>query len=129
MADARARHRNEHHDPQGVLQTSRDTGGLHLLDGVAFYVYGNAVSASEIHGQAVTDAQIQAWSDEAEAGYDVAVLRRRGRPTAGEGPGTVVPVRLDAATLAALNKRAAAEGLTNRSEAIRAAVRAWALAG
>jgi hypothetical protein len=79
----------------------------------------------KIRGQAVTDEQIQAWADEAEAGYDVAKLRRRGRPSAGEGPGVVVPVRLDARTLAALNERAKSEGLANRSEAIRAAVRAW----
>lgn len=75
--------------------------------------------------QPVSDEQVQRWADEAEAGYDVAALRRRGRPSAGDGPGTVVPVRLDAPTLAALNERARAEGMANRSEAIRAAVRAW----
>ncbi len=76
----------------------------------------------------MTDEQIQAWADEAEAGYDPTELpkARRGRPTVGEGPGTVVPVRLDAATLEALTARAEEEGLPNRSEAIRAAVRAWA---
>ncbi|AEG45591.1 ribbon-helix-helix domain-containing protein [Isoptericola variabilis] len=79
----------------------------------------------KIRGQAVSDEQIQAWADEAEGGYDVETLRRRGRPSAGEGPGIVVPVRLDARTLAALNERAESEGLANRSEAIRAAVRAW----
>ena len=80
------------------------------------------------HGQPVTDEQIQAWADEAEAGYDVAKLPkpRRGRPPVGEGPGMVVPVRLDAATIKALNERAAAEGIRNRSDAIRAAVRSWA---
>ncbi|HEV6955016.1 MAG TPA: ribbon-helix-helix domain-containing protein [Promicromonospora sp.] len=35
-----------------------------------------------------------------------------------------MPARLDAATLAALDRQAKAEGLANRSEAIRAAVRA-----
>lgn len=79
-----------------------------------------------MRGKGVSDEQIRAWADEAEAGYDAAALRRRGRPTAGEGPGIVVPVRLDARTLAALAKRAEEEGLANRSEAIRAAVRAWA---
>ncbi len=44
----------------------------------------------------------------------------RPRPTP-----TVVAVRLDAATLKALTERAQEEGLANRSEAIRAAVRAW----
>jgi hypothetical protein len=79
-----------------------------------------------VHGKPVSDEQVQTWADEAEAGYDVPTLRRRGRPTAGYGPGTVVPVRLDARTLDALNERAKAEGMANRSEAIRAAVRAWA---
>jgi uncharacterized protein (DUF4415 family) len=83
------------------------------------------VTPRTIRGSDVDDAQIQAWADEAEAGYDVAKLRRRGRPSAGDGPGVVVTVRLDAATLEALTKRAEAEGLRNRTEAIRAAVRAW----
>ncbi|WP_314814934.1 ribbon-helix-helix protein, CopG family [Arachnia propionica] len=34
-------------------------------------------------------------------------------------------MRLDAATLAALTARAEAEGIQNRSEAIRTAVKAW----
>jgi hypothetical protein len=80
-----------------------------------------------MHGKPVTDEQIQAWADEAEAGYTLADLPkpRRGRPPVGEGPGVVVPVRLDAATVAALTARAEAEGISTRSEAIRAAVRAW----
>ncbi|RXR25882.1 ribbon-helix-helix protein, CopG family [Oerskovia turbata] len=81
---------------------------------------------NEMRGQPVNDEQIQAWADEAEAGFDVPTLRRRGRPSVGDGAGTVVPVRLDGPTLEALNARAKEEGLTNRSEAIRAAVRAWA---
>jgi len=81
-----------------------------------------------LHGKPVTDEQIQEWADEAEAGYDLSKLPmpRRGRPPVGDGPGTVVPVRLDAATLAALTARAEAEGIATRSEAIRAAVREWA---
>lgn len=55
-----------------------------------------------IKGKEVTDAQIQAWADEAEAGYDPATLppARPGRPSVGGGPGSVVPVRLDKATIA-----------------------------
>lgn len=78
-----------------------------------------------IHGRPVDDAQIQAWADEAEAGYDIEKLRRRGRPSAGDGPGTAVTVRLDPPLLAALMHRAELEGLPNRTEALRAAVRAW----
>jgi Ribbon-helix-helix protein, copG family len=81
--------------------------------------------SQRVRGDDVDDAQVQAWADEAEAGYDVTALRRRGRPVAGTGPGVVVTVRLDAPTLAALSERAEAEGLPNRTEAIRAAVRAW----
>lgn len=77
-----------------------------------------------INGVPVTDGMIQDWADEAEAGYDVEKLRKRGRPTVGEGPGAVVPVRMDAALLEALNARAEKDHVS-RSEAIRAAVRAW----
>lgn len=81
-----------------------------------------------LHGRPVSDEQIQTWADEAEAGYDLAKLpkSRRGRPPVGDGPGMVVPVRLDAATIAALTARAEAEGIATRSDAIRAAVREWA---
>lgn len=81
-----------------------------------------------LHGKPVSEEQIQAWADEAEAGYDPGELPkpRRGRPSLGDGPGLVVPVRLDAATIAALTARAEAEGIATRSEAIRAAVREWA---
>ncbi|TCN41219.1 ribbon-helix-helix CopG family protein [Rhodococcus sp. SMB37] len=77
-----------------------------------------------INGRSVTDELIQEWADEAEAGYDIEKLRKRGRPTVGVGPGAVVPVRMDAALLEALNARAEQEHVS-RSEAIREAVRAW----
>lgn len=81
-----------------------------------------------LHGAPITDEQIHAWADEAEAGYDLSKLPkpRRGRPPVGAGPGTVVTVRLDEATMAALTARARAEGIATRSDAIRAAVREWA---
>lgn len=76
----------------------------------------------------VCDDQIQAWVDEAEAGHERQRLPRPtpGRPPVGRGSGTVVTVRLDEELLAALLKRAADEGITNRSEAVRAAVKQWA---
>ncbi|MFX1758723.1 ribbon-helix-helix domain-containing protein [Rhodococcus sp. As11] len=77
-----------------------------------------------IDGIPVTEEMIEGWADEAEAGYDVAALRKRGRPTIGEGPATVVPVRMDEALLQALNARAEEEHVS-RSEAIREAIRAW----
>ena len=38
-----------------------------------------------INGKPVTDEQIQAWADEAEAGYDYAALKKRGRGRPGRG--------------------------------------------
>lgn len=69
----------------------------------------------------VSEEQIQQWADEAEAGYDVKGLKRRGRPGRGAEPMQVVAVRLTAEELEALD--AVAAGLDmSRSEAIRAAL-------
>ncbi len=46
-------------------------------------------------GVPVTDEMIQGWADEAERGYDVEQLRKRGRQPIGDGPARVVSVRLD----------------------------------
>ena len=51
-------------------------------------------------------------------------LRRRGRHPVGDGPGEVIPVRMDATLLEALASRAEHDHVS-RSEAIRAAVHAW----
>ena len=71
----------------------------------------------------VSDEQVQQWADEAEAGYDVDVLKRqgRGRPGRGAEPMQVVAVRLTAEELDALDETAAKNDMT-RSEAIRAAL-------
>ncbi len=92
------------------------------------FVYDIAMGEHLLHGRRVGDEQIQAWADEAEASYDLQQLARPtpGRPPVGRRPGTVVTVRLDEELLAALLKRAADEGITNRSEAVRAAVKQWA---
>ena len=92
------------------------------------FVYDIAVGEHLLCGRRGSDEQIQAWADEVEAGYNLQRLPHPtpGRPPVGRGPGTVVTVRLDEELLAALLKRAADEGITNRSEAVRAAVRQWA---
>lgn len=72
----------------------------------------------------VTDEMIQGWADEAERGYPTEQLRKRGRRPVGEGPGEVIPVRMDASLLQALSARAEHDHLS-RSEVIREAVRAW----
>lgn len=77
-----------------------------------------------INGQPVTDEQLQAWADEAEAGYNVEVLLKRGRKPVGDGAARVVPVRLDDSLLSALDERAEHDHVS-RSEIIRAALRAY----
>ena len=75
----------------------------------------------------MTDGQIQKWADEAEAGYDVEELKRRGRGRPGRGaePTQVIAVRLTAEEIAALDAYAAREHLS-RSEAIRRALAGYA---
>lgn len=77
-----------------------------------------------IGGKAVTDEQIRKWADDAEEGFGVEELRRRGRPRLGDGPSTVIPVRMDDDLLDALNEKAEHDGIS-RSEVIRDAVRSW----
>ncbi|WP_256694872.1 MULTISPECIES: ribbon-helix-helix protein, CopG family [Actinomyces] len=81
-----------------------------------------------IQGREVSDAQVQAWADEAEAGYDVEELQKRwGRPPRAGSASQVVPTQFSDEELAELMERANREGL-DRSAAIRAAVREWARA-
>jgi Ribbon-helix-helix protein, copG family len=70
-----------------------------------------------------SEEQTQQLADEAEAGYDFDVLKRRGRGRPGRGaePMQVVAVRLTAEELEALDG-AAAKNDMSRSEAIRAAL-------
>lgn len=75
----------------------------------------------------VSAEQIQQWADEAEAGYDVEELKRRGRGRPGRGaePMQVVAVRLTAEELSALDAIAERDHLS-RSEAIRRALAGFA---
>lgn len=76
-------------------------------------------------GVPVTDDLINQLSAEAEAGHDVATLKRRGgRRPLGSAPATVVPVRLDPELRAALTARAEADQTTT-SDVIRQALSAW----
>ncbi|MCL2803781.1 MAG: ribbon-helix-helix protein, CopG family [Micrococcales bacterium] len=76
-----------------------------------------------IGGRPVTEKQIAEWAAEAEAGYDVAALKRRGRGRPGRGaePSQVVALRLTLTELADLDGRARREG-KSRSEVIREAL-------
>lgn len=87
--------------------------------------YYDEIMKRTIRGKEVSEAQIDEWVAEAEAGYDVDKLRARwGRAPRGNTAAQVIPVRLTAEELAAVMARAEREGL-NRSEAIRAALEAW----
>ena len=78
-----------------------------------------------VGAKAITDEAIQHLADEAEAGYDVAALRRKGgRRPIGSAAARVVPVRLDPELEDALKARAEADH-SNTSEVIRDALRAW----
>jgi hypothetical protein len=56
----------------------------------------------------VSEEQIQQWTNEAETGYDVAELKRRGRGRPGRGaePMQVIAVRLTAEEITALDAMA-----------------------
>lgn len=86
------------------------------------------MSAGEtINGVPVTEEQIAEWAAEAEAGYDVEALKKRGRGRPGRGaePSQVVALRLTSEELAELDARAAQAHKT-RSELIRDALAAYA---
>lgn len=76
-----------------------------------------------IGGKPVTEEQIQAWADEAEAGYDYAALKKRGRGRPGRGAvaSQVIALRLTEEEIEALDARAKEEG-TTRSDIIRKAL-------
>ncbi|KAB1653421.1 ribbon-helix-helix protein, CopG family [Pseudoclavibacter chungangensis] len=76
-----------------------------------------------INGTPVSEEQIEAWATEAEAGYDVAALKKRGRGRPGRGaePSHVIALRLTAEEISALDARAELEG-KSRSEVIREAL-------
>jgi predicted transcriptional regulator len=76
-------------------------------------------------GIPVTDDLVERLAREAEQGYDVTALRRRGgRRPLGSAAAGVVPVRLDPELKAALSARAESDDIT-ASEVIRQALRAW----
>lgn len=86
------------------------------------------MSADEtIDGVPVSEEQIAAWAAEAEAGYDVKALKKRGRGRPGRGaePSQIVTLRLTSAELAVIDARAAREN-KSRSEVIREALAASA---
>ncbi|WP_028244588.1 CopG family transcriptional regulator [Pseudoclavibacter soli] len=84
-------------------------------------------SDQRINGVPVTEEQIEAWAAEAEAGFDVDALKKRGRGRPGRGaqPSQVIALRLTEEELASVDELAAREG-TSRSEIIRKALARFA---
>lgn len=103
----------------GFRRVSVQFAGIDLAVN-SYYTFG----METVKGVPVTEKQIKDWADEAEKGYDVDRLRKRGRKPIGDGPGQVVPVRMDETLLAALNDKAEHDHVS-RSELIRAAIRAY----
>ena len=76
-------------------------------------------------GRPVTEQVIAAVAEDAEAGYDVEILKHRGgRRPMGSAAARVVPVRLDPELEQALRDRAERDH-ANTSDVIRDALRAW----
>lgn len=73
----------------------------------------------------ITQNQLDTWVSEAEQGYDLEALKKRGRGRPGRGtdPAQVVAVRLTVDELSALDRLAAEKHLT-RSELVRQAISA-----
>lgn len=74
-----------------------------------------------INGKPVSEKQIDAWVEEAEQGYSLDRLRKRGRPTRGTEASQVIPLRLTQQELAQLDAYAEDHHM-NRSQAIRYAL-------
>ena len=90
----------------------------------SFSLYINGMSECEtINGVPVTEEQIDAWAADAEAGYDVEALKKRGRGRPGRGaePSQVVALRLTIEEITVIDERARREG-KSRSEVIREAL-------
>ncbi len=75
-----------------------------------------------INGKPISDDQIDAWVAEAEEGYDVEILRKRGRKPRDEEAAQVISIRLSPSEVSHLDAYAASHGWS-RSQAIREALK------
>lgn len=92
------------------------------LPSVSYYDIG-MTERETINGGPVTEEQIAEWAAEAEAGFDVAALKKRGRGRPGRGaePSQVIALRLTQSELDVVDARAERAGKT-RSDVIREAL-------
>ena len=72
-----------------------------------------------MNGQEISEEQIDQWVAEAEAGYDPAMLRRRGRPTRASSPSRAITVRLTDTELEGIEKYARQHDLTRSGQFVR----------
>jgi hypothetical protein len=109
--------------PSAVAACSRGRVGSACTTQLFSYNINDMSERETINGKPVTEEQIAAWSAEAEVGYDVAALKKRGRGRPGRGaePSQVIALRLTADEISALDARAEREG-KSRSEVIREAL-------
>lgn len=75
-----------------------------------------------INGKPISEEQIDAWVAEAEDGYDVEMLRTRGRKPRDEEAARIISIRLSPSELSNLDEYATSHGWS-RSRAIREALR------
>ena len=75
-----------------------------------------------INGKPISEEQIDTWVAEAEDGYDVETLRRRGRKPRDKDAAKVISIRLSPSEISDLDKYAATHGWS-RSRAIREALK------
>lgn len=77
-----------------------------------------------MNGHPISEAQIDDWVAEAEHGYDIETLQRRGRPCRGDQPARTISVRLTDDEIDGIDRYADKNGGT-RSTVIRDALRAF----
>jgi hypothetical protein len=102
-----------------AVQNWTSACAISTVDSLLFSYY-DIIMKETIDKKRVTEEQIAAWVDEAEKGYDVNVLKKRGRgrPGRGAAPSQVIAVRLTPEELKQIDQKAAELNMT-RSEYIR----------
>ena len=101
-----------------TLLSCHEQGITHIFSHVLAGIHG--ITAVQVR----RDLMLIGFSSDTKKGYDVEVLKKRGRRPIGDGAARVVPVRMDDSLVAAVDQRAEKDG-TSRSEIIRSAVRAF----
>lgn len=117
-------HADLHNAAKSLAEAEQTSVSELVRDALRAYLATPATSGGlrTSSGRAITDADVQAFADEAEAGYDVTALRARPTRRAG-ARAEVVPVRMAPELKAEVEQRADAES-TSVSEIVRTSLRA-----